>query len=124
MSCEKMEEREPSIDTEGRLGVRGVRGVTGMGGDTGVDSVGEMSSEGTGFLRELLRGRGGVFSERIPNSDMGRDRREARVKLLMGSSVLNVGIVGDGGDSPLYTSVLLVLPAVLLRRGGGNDGTG
>lgn len=94
------------------MGERGVWGI-------GVDAVeeGDVSSEGTGFRRALRFGRGGVFaSDRIPNSDIGRESREVTVKLLTGSRVLNDGIVGDG-TSPF-------LPPVVARRGGGREGGG
>lgn len=110
-------EREISADADRGLDVRGVLG-DGIGGDIGVDKVGEFSSGG-GFLLELRLGRGGVDSAKIPNSDVGRDNLGG--KLLTGSNVLNVGIVGDGGaiSRPCVEDGF---PAVLLRRGGGNDG--
>ena len=58
LECENIEAPDTSTDIRGR----GERGVGGIGGDTGVAvDVGETSSAGTGALRELLFGRGGVF---------------------------------------------------------------
>lgn len=106
---------------DGRFGERGVRGVTGNG-DVGVEAVGEMMSKGGGFLRELRFGLGGAPSLITPNSDVGKEYREADgvVKLFVGSEVSNVGINGEGGSDSC--SVVGLPPAVWLRRGGGSDG--
>ena len=113
----------------------GVRGVAGRG-DVGVGVedvvVGETISNGGGFRFELRFGLGGAPPSLLllllllgtPNSDVGSEYREAagvaEEKWFVGSDVSNVGISGDGGSDSC--SVAGLLPAVWLRRGGGNDG--
>ena len=117
-----MDARETSTEMVGALLSRAERGVTGIGGDTGVAVVvGESCSDGVD-RRVLLLGRGGVLvlSVKIPNSDMGSDKRGGREKLLTASVVLQVGIVGDGGIESCGETPL---PPVLARLGGGKEGT-
>ena len=87
-----------------------------------MDGVGDTSSAGGAFLRELRLGRGGAASSRMPNSEVGRDKRERDevVKLFTGSSMLNAGIRGEGGVEP--TDGDGICGCVSCRLGGGREG--
>lgn len=101
----------------------GVRGVVGIGGEIGVDAVGETGSSVGGFLRVLRGGRGGAEVSSVtptPNSAVGREKRDKvdGKKLFTGSSTLNAGIVGDGGEELGGEGFL----RRSCRFGGGSDG--
>ena len=84
----------------GTLGERGVRGVGGMGGDIGVMEVGDDRSASGGFRRELRGGRGGgEESSKMPNSEVGRERRESvnSWESSTGSLMFTLGTAGEGG---------------------------
>lgn len=102
-----------------RVGKSGVRGVAGIGGDVGPKGeLGDVVSSGGGCRRELRLGRGGTPSAEgaTPNSDIDRVTRGGSVKSFTAFVALNVGTVGEDGESTFP-------PVVAERRGGwGNEG--